>query len=180
MLRVVFGNWKQWFLIHELVSYTHSIYIPNIYLTCIYWRPEIHTKHMIYQVLVVEYYTCQWHLLLQCPVLSSWKKTILLKVSAVDKGRFRFTISWHIIVSDFVTALRRSISLLVMFGLLIKVFIERQFCFTFARSMWFLVPTWRRTSLLPPWAHAMSMAQTVQWKKVSPFFDAQIKFHVSW
>ena len=64
-----------------------------------------------------------------------------VKVSAVDKGRFRFTISWHIIVSDFVTAFRRSISLLVMFGLLIKVFIERQFCFTFARSMWFLVPT---------------------------------------
>ena len=102
-----------------------------------------------------------------------------VKVSAVDKGRFRFTISWHIIVSDFVTAFRRSISLLVMFGLLIKVFIERQFCFTFARSMWFLVPTWRRTSLLSPWAHAMSMAQTVEWKNVSPFFDAQIKFHVS-
>ena len=36
-----------------------------------------------------------------------------VKVSAVDKGRFRFTISWHIIVSDFVTAFRRSISLLV-------------------------------------------------------------------
>jgi hypothetical protein len=34
-----------------------------------------------------------------------------VKVSAVDKGRFRFTISWPIIASDFVTAFRRSISL---------------------------------------------------------------------
>jgi hypothetical protein len=48
-----------------------------------------------------------------------------VKVSAVDKGRFRFTISWHIIVSDFVTAFRRSISLLVMSGLLIKVLLTR-------------------------------------------------------
>jgi hypothetical protein len=47
-----------------------------------------------------------------------------VKVS-VDKGRFRFTISWHIIVSDFVTAFHRSISLLFVSGLLIKVFIER-------------------------------------------------------
>jgi hypothetical protein len=42
----------------------------------------------------------------------------------------------------------RSISLLVMFGLLIKVFIERQFCFTFARSMqWYFNIYWYKTQL---------------------------------
>jgi hypothetical protein len=147
-----------------IMAYTHSIYIPNIYHTCIYWRQGPGWLNELGHTIFESVNICLKH---------------FVKVSAVDKGRFRFTISWHIIVSDFVTAFRRSISLLVMFGLLIKVFIERQFCFTFARSMWFLVPTWRRTSLLSPWAHAMSMAQTVEWKNVSPFFDAQIKFHVS-
>ena len=54
-----------------------------------------------------------------------------VKVSAVDKGRFRFTISWHIIVSDFITAFRRSILLLVMFGLFRKVFLLGQCGFWF-------------------------------------------------